>query len=112
MIKVFISNIIRKAGDDQCGYIQQQVKQFPELPEHAGKCKYFFKAFSKRIQGNHVESKVGDVGVNKTMTDETVILSAFDSRRIKDQVIYNFLLTEAADRNKAGYDNNDECNSE
>ena len=42
----------------------------------------------------------------KSVTDEAINLAPFNRGRVKDQVVNNFLITEAAYRDKTGYYDN------
>ena len=46
--------------------------------------------------------------MNKTMADETIILSALNSRWIKNKVVNDLLITKAADRYKGSNNNYDQ----
>lgn len=79
------------------------------MAEYTGKTENGFKVLSKRIQGQHIESKMHHIGMDETVRDETVILPApADGRWVKNQIIHQFLLAECADGNDAGNDDNDE----
>ena len=111
MVTVFVFEIIRQTGHDLGTEIKQQVKQAAHVTKDAGKSKYGFEAFAEGIQGNHVESQVHGISMNKAMRDEAVkLLPLADGRRIKDQVIDHLLLAEGTDGNKAGDDDKNERN--
>jgi len=46
------------------------------------------------------------VSMYKSVTDEAINLAPFNRGRVKDQVVNNFLITEAAYRDKTGYYDN------
>lgn len=81
------------------------------MSKHAVKSKYLLKVNSKRIERNHIESKVHYISMNKAMTDEAVILPVFYSRRVKDQVILDLFITKTSDGYKASDNDDNNCNS-
>jgi len=73
------------------------------MPKDTVKSEYVLEVFSEGIQGDHIESQVGHIGMNKTVTDKPVILPTLDSWRIEDEIVNNLLLRKATDGSNTGY---------
>jgi hypothetical protein len=52
-------------------------------------------SITKQIQRKHIKTKVSEIGMNQTAGEKSVPLISFrDCRRIKDQIVDNFLVAE------------------
>jgi len=110
MVTVLVPQVVGQAGNNQRCEIKHQVKQFSPLTKNAGEAYHRFQSFAKRIQRNHIECKVYDIGMNEAMGNEPVPLVSFYRRRIKDEVIDDLLITEPANRYQCRYNNNNQGN--
>ena len=76
--------------------------------DRAGKTPLY--KFSKHIQGEHIKNEVRYISMYQSAGDKTIPLILFgDGRGIKDQVIYDFLITEGTERNNNRNDDDDKC---
>ncbi len=105
MVLVFILEIIRYGGHDDCGKIKKKVNQFGPCPGR----KYLFNQPSKEIQGKHVKEQVYKISVYEAVGDKTVQLSpAFHTRRVKDQVIGNLWTGKSGNGYGRSYGNDED----
>src|SRR5690606_32363298 len=100
---VFVPEISGQQGDHQGQQVQGQVEQFARLPEYVDKLS--FHKSPEQIKGDHIKCEVRDISMNKTATDEPVILSLISNRRrVKDKIIHYLLIAEGGERDDSSND--------
>ena len=104
MIIVAVFKIRGQDRDGQRRHIQREVQPFA----HGAKqlCKATLHQITKKIQRQHIEDQVHVVGMDKPASKEAVPLVLFCyGRRIKNKIVDDLAVAEAAERNQNGDDN-------
>ena len=63
-------------------------------------------AITEKMQGIHVENKMAPICMNETAAEKPVPLPAINSRWVKYKIVNYPMVTEGADGNDRGDDNN------
>jgi hypothetical protein len=68
------------------------------------------QCLAEKVQGEHIESQVHEIGMDESAGDEAVILMThMDGRRPEDKVIHQFMAVKGENGNERGQDNDAYC---